>query len=57
MESVGIRDTYAESAAPDELMEKYGLTAPHIVAAVQRVIERKYVRVAHPPSGCAEGRE
>src|SRR5260370_11145807 len=33
MEFVGIRNTYAESATPDQLMEKYGLTAPDIVQA------------------------
>jgi transketolase len=41
MEFVGIDNTYAESATPDELMEKYGLTAPYIVAAVKRVMKRK----------------
>ena len=41
MEFVGIQNTYAESATPDQLMEKYGLTAPHIVAAVRRVLKRK----------------
>lgn len=41
MEFVGIQNTYAESATPDELMEKYGLTSPHIVAAVKRVLKRK----------------
>ena len=41
MEFVGIQNTYAESGAPDQLMEKYGLTAPYIVAAVKRVLQRK----------------
>ena len=41
IEFVGINNTYAESGTPDELMEKYGLTAPHIVAAVKRVLNRK----------------
>lgn len=41
IEFVGIDNTYAESATPDELMEKYGLTAPYIVAAVNRVMKRK----------------
>lgn len=41
MEFVGIQNTYAESATPDQLMEKYGLTAPYIVAAVKRVLKRK----------------
>ena len=41
MEFVGIENTFAESATPDQLMEKYGLTAPHIVKAVKRVVKRK----------------
>lgn len=41
MEFVAIQDTYAESGRPDELMEKYGLTAPHIVAAAKRVLAKK----------------
>jgi transketolase len=41
IEFVGIQDTYAESGAPDELMEKYGLVARHVVAAAKRVLSRK----------------
>ncbi len=41
MEFVGVQDTYAESATPDQLMEKYGLTAPHIVKAAKAVLKRK----------------
>jgi len=41
MEFVGIPNTYAESATPDQLMEKYGLTAPFIVEAVKAVLKRK----------------
>ncbi|HZR45923.1 MAG TPA: transketolase C-terminal domain-containing protein, partial [Candidatus Manganitrophaceae bacterium] len=41
VEMVGIRDTYAESGLPDELFEKYGLTARHIVRAVETVLKRK----------------
>jgi transketolase len=41
MEFVGIDNTYAESAAPDQLMEKYGLTAPYILKAVKAVLKRK----------------
>lgn len=41
MEFVGIRDTYAESGTPDQLMEKYGLTAPFIVDAARKVLKRK----------------
>ena len=41
MEFVAIRDTYAESGTPDELLERYGLTAPHIVKAAERAVSRK----------------
>jgi transketolase len=41
MEFVGIRDTYAESGTPEELLQKYGLMASDIVAAVKRVLIRK----------------
>ena len=41
MEFVAIQDTYSESGAPDQLMEKYGLTAPHIVKRAKRAVARK----------------
>jgi len=41
MEYVALQDTYAESGKPEELFEKYGLTAGHITEAVQRVLIRK----------------
>ena len=41
MEFVGVRNTYAESATPDQLMEKYELTAPFIANAVRAVLKRK----------------
>jgi transketolase len=41
MEFVGVQNTYAESATPDQLMEKYGLTAPFIAQAVKAVLKRK----------------
>jgi len=41
MEFVGIHDTYAESGQPDELMDKYGLVARDIAAAVRKVVARK----------------
>jgi len=41
MEFVGIADTYAESATPDELMDKYGLVSRDVVAAARRVLARK----------------
>ncbi len=34
---VGIRDTFGESGKPDQLLQKYGLTAGEIVAAVKRL--------------------
>jgi transketolase len=40
MEFVGLH-TYAESAAPDELLDKYGLRAANLVDAVRRVLRRK----------------
>lgn len=41
MEFVGLKDTYAESGTPAQLFEKYGLTAKHIVGAVDRVLKKK----------------
>ena len=41
MEFVGLEDLYAESGDPEALMRKYGLTANEVVAAVQRVLQRK----------------
>jgi transketolase len=40
MAFVGIQNTYAESATPDQLMEKYGLTAPYIVKAARQAVQR-----------------
>jgi transketolase len=41
MEFVGIHDTYAESGQPDELLDKYGLVARDVAAAVRKVVARK----------------
>ena len=41
MEFVGIKDTYAESGKPPELFERYGLTARHIVSAIEQVLKKK----------------
>lgn len=41
MQRVGIRDTFGESGRPQELLEKYGLTARHIVEAVERTLREK----------------
>jgi transketolase len=41
MAFVAIQDRYAESGKPQELLEKYGLTAEHIRLAAEQVIRRK----------------
>lgn len=41
MEYVSLGDTYAESGTAEDLLEKYGLTADGVVAAVRRVLARK----------------
>ncbi len=40
MEFVGL-ETYAESGSPDELLDKYGMRAANLVAAVRKVMGRK----------------
>src|SRR6266853_4883662 len=41
MEFVGVNNTYAESATPDELLDKYGLRASNVAAAARRAVGRK----------------
>ncbi|RTL54224.1 MAG: transketolase family protein [Sphingobacteriales bacterium] len=41
IEYVGTKDTFGESGTPMELLQKYGLDAPHIFAAVEKVLQRK----------------
>ncbi|HEV7332480.1 MAG TPA: transketolase C-terminal domain-containing protein [Flavisolibacter sp.] len=41
IEYVGTNDTFGESGIPDQLLEKYGLSVQHIVAAAEKVMERK----------------
>jgi transketolase len=41
MEFVGIRETYAESGTPEGLLDKYGLVAREVTAAVRRALARK----------------
>ncbi len=41
IEYVGTKDTFGESATPDQLLKKYGLDVPDIIAAVEKVIKRK----------------
>ncbi len=38
---VAVQDTFGESGKPDELLEKYGLTARHIIAAVESALRHK----------------
>lgn len=38
---IGVQDTFGESGTPDALLEKYGLTAKNIAAAVKTVMARK----------------
>jgi transketolase len=38
---VAVNDSFGESGTPDQLLKKYGLDTPDIVAAAQRVIQRK----------------
>jgi len=40
-EYVAVNDSFGESGVPDQLMTKYGLDAPHIISAVERVIKRR----------------
>ncbi len=41
VERVGVNDTFGESGEPDEILEKYGITADAVVNAVDRVLKRK----------------
>jgi transketolase len=41
MQRIGVQDTFAESGPYLDLLDKYGLSAPHIAAAAESVISRK----------------
>lgn len=41
LEYVNLGDTYAESGAPEVLIEKYGLTVADVVAAAERALDRR----------------
>jgi transketolase len=41
IEYVGTNDTFGESGTPTQLLTKYGLDTPFIVAAAEKVIARK----------------
>ncbi len=40
-EYVGTKDTFGESGTPDQLLKKYGLDVPDIIAATEKVMARK----------------
>jgi transketolase len=41
IEQVAVNDSFGESGTPDQLMTKYGLDTPNVIAAVRKVIGRK----------------
>jgi transketolase len=41
VEMVGIKDSFGESGEPEELADKFGITAPYIVQAVKKVLSKK----------------
>ncbi len=41
IEMVAVDDKFGESGTPDQLMKKYGLDTPNIIAAVQKVMSRR----------------
>jgi transketolase len=41
IEYVGTQDTFGESGTPTQLLSKYGLDAPNIIEAVEKVMKRK----------------
>jgi transketolase len=41
MQRIGVRDTFAESGPYLALLDRYGMSAPHIAAAVRQVVSRK----------------
>ena len=51
MEFVGIQNTYAESATPDELLDKYGLRARDVAAAARRVVAAQALSMSPAKAG------
>ena len=41
MEFIGVQDRFGESGEPEELLDAFGLSHPHIIKAVQKVLKRK----------------
>jgi transketolase len=44
MEMISLKDSYAKSGKPDELLKRYGLTAGNIEKAVKSAIKRKQLK-------------
>jgi len=44
IEFIGMPDSFGESGAPDELLEKYGMKAKNIIEAAKRAVARKQER-------------
>jgi transketolase len=38
---VGTQDTFGESGTPKDLLKKYGLDVPDIIAAAEKALNRK----------------
>lgn len=41
LEYVAVNDSFGESGTPDQLMKKYGLDTPDVIAAAKKVMQRK----------------
>ena len=41
MEIIGVKDRFGESGEPNELLEKFGLTAKNIIESAKRAMKRK----------------
>jgi len=41
MEMIGMQDRFGQSGTPDELLNFFGMTHPHIIKAVKKVFKRK----------------
>ncbi len=44
LKRVGMKDRFGESGEPNELLEHFGLTGPHIAMAVHQVLDHKKLR-------------
>lgn len=44
IEYVGTKDTFGESGVPKDLLKKYGLDVPDIIAAAEKALQRKAAR-------------